>query len=110
MFSTLSKTEIIISVTFVVCKCFQFGLVQNFVVWEWVKLLIPEVFIFHQEKDHQLRVEDLQGEITHRERHITNLKEDSSKLQVTINHLNKEIDFKRQEIQKVKSDTANQIR
>ena len=37
MFSTLSKTEIIIFVTFVVCKCFQVGLVQNLVVWEWVK-------------------------------------------------------------------------
>ena len=33
MFSTLPKTEIIIFVTFVVCRCFQFGLVQNFVVW-----------------------------------------------------------------------------
>ena len=22
---------------FVICKCFQFGLVQNFVVWEWIK-------------------------------------------------------------------------
>ena len=35
MFSTLLKTEIIFFVTFVVCKCFQFGLVQNFVVWEY---------------------------------------------------------------------------
>ena len=32
MFSTLSKTEIIIFVTLVVC--FQFGLVQNFVAWD----------------------------------------------------------------------------
>ena len=36
VFSILSKTEIIIFVTFVICKCFQFGLVQNFVLWEWV--------------------------------------------------------------------------
>ena len=57
-----------------------------------------------------LRVEDLQGEITSRERHITNLKDDAQKQQTTINHLNKEIDFKRQEIQKIKSDTQNQIR
>jgi len=63
-----------------------------------------------QEKDHALRVEDLQGEITQRDRHIYNLKEDSGKLQQSINHLNKEIDFKRQEIQKVKVETQNQIR
>lgn len=63
-----------------------------------------------QEKDHALRVEDLQGEITQRERHITNLKEDTGKLQTSINHLNKEIDFKRQEIQKIKVDTQNQMR
>ena len=63
-----------------------------------------------QEKDHALRVEDLQGEITQRDRHIYNLKEDAGKLQQSINHLNKEIDFKRQEIQKVKVETQNQIR
>ena len=39
MFSTLSKTVIIIFVTFVVCKCFQSGLVQNFVMWEWVNIM-----------------------------------------------------------------------
>ena len=38
IFSTLSKTEIVIFVTFVIWKCFQFGLVQNFVMWEWVKI------------------------------------------------------------------------
>ena len=37
VFSSLSKTEIIIFVTFIICKHFQFGLVQNFVMWEWVK-------------------------------------------------------------------------
>ncbi|KAL4231837.1 hypothetical protein ACF0H5_009413 [Mactra antiquata] len=63
-----------------------------------------------KEKDHALRVEDLQGEITQRERHITNMKEDATKLQTSINHLNKEIDFKRQEIQKIKADTQTQIR
>ena len=36
---TLSKTEMITFVTFVVCKCFLFGLVQNFVVWELVNSL-----------------------------------------------------------------------
>ena len=35
MFSTLSKTEIIIFVTFVTCKC----LVQNFVMREWVDIV-----------------------------------------------------------------------
>ena len=25
-------------IEFVVCKCFQFGLTQNFVMWEWIKL------------------------------------------------------------------------
>ena len=57
-----------------------------------------------------MKVEELHGEITQRERHITNLKEDASNLQTTIHHLNKEIDFKRQEIQRIKSDTQNQIR
>ena len=39
MFSTLSKTELIIFVTFNLSsalKCFQFGLVQNCVLSEWV--------------------------------------------------------------------------
>ncbi|WAR21084.1 F184A-like protein [Mya arenaria] len=63
-----------------------------------------------KERDHALRVEDLQGEITQRERHITNLKEDAGKLQTSISHLNKEIDFKRQEIQKIKADTDHQKR
>ena len=37
MFSTLSKTEIIIFVTFNLssANAFNLGLVQNFVVWEW---------------------------------------------------------------------------
>ena len=42
MFSTLSKTEIVISTVYyiyvVVCKCFQFGQGQIFVVCERVKL------------------------------------------------------------------------
>ena len=33
VFSTLSKTEIIILVTLIVCKCFEFGSFQTFVVW-----------------------------------------------------------------------------
>ena len=37
MFLTLSNTEIIIFVTSVICKWFQFGLVQNLVEWEWDK-------------------------------------------------------------------------
>ena len=39
MSSNLLKTEMIICVLFkfVVCKCFQFGQVQNLVVWERVK-------------------------------------------------------------------------
>ena len=57
-----------------------------------------------------MRVEELQGEITQRERHITNLKEDANNLQTSISHLNKEIEFKRQEINRIKSDTLNQIR
>ena len=28
-------------ISFVVCKCFQFGLVQNLVMWEWVKGICP---------------------------------------------------------------------
>lgn len=68
------------------------------------------LFCYCQERDHALRVEDLQGEITQRERHIINLKEDTSKLQTCIHHLNKEIDIKHQEIKKIKVETQNQMR
>ena len=71
---------------------------------------IFQLSVCRQERDHNMRVEELQGEITQRERHITNLKEDTNNLQTTISHLNKEIEFKRQEISKIKSDTAHQIR
>ena len=37
MFSPLSKLEMIICyIQFVGCKCFKCGLVQNFLVWEWI--------------------------------------------------------------------------
>ena len=38
LFSNLSKTKIIIFVTFnlMSAKCFQFGLAQSFVLWVWV--------------------------------------------------------------------------
>ena len=51
MFSTLSKTEITIFVTFnlIVCKCFQFGLVQNFVVWEWINSDGSKILSFGEE-------------------------------------------------------------
>ena len=41
MLSTVSKTEITIFVLFHLssAKCFQFGLVQYLVIWEWVKCL-----------------------------------------------------------------------
>ena len=35
-------------IEFVVCKCFEFGMVQNFVVWEWVK---PQCAIFSNVPD-----------------------------------------------------------
>ena len=73
-------------------------------------LYIVQFSVCPQEGDHNMRVEELQGEITQRERHITNLKEDTNNLQTSISHLNKEIEFKRQEISKIKSDTAHQIR
>ena len=37
MFPTLSKTNFNFSAIFVVSKCFQFGIAQNFVVWERIK-------------------------------------------------------------------------
>ena len=40
MFYILSNTQIFIFVTFVICKCFQFGLVHNFVVWKCVKIVL----------------------------------------------------------------------
>ena len=30
------------NISFVVCKCFQFGLVQNFILWDWVKYQIDK--------------------------------------------------------------------
>ena len=30
-------------IQFVVCKCFQFGLVQNFVMWEWVNGMVSYI-------------------------------------------------------------------
>ena len=41
MFCTLSETKIIIFVTFIICKCFEFGLVQNFVVF----FLLGKIFL-----------------------------------------------------------------
>ena len=37
---------------FFVCKCFQFGLVQNFVVWEWVKM--PSAICFNLDQSKML--------------------------------------------------------
>jgi len=82
-----------------------------FIDWYLKAKPLPDISLIDvQERDHALRVEDLQGEISQRERHISNLKEDAGKLQTSISHLNTELDFKRQEIQKVKVDTQNQIR
>ncbi|KAL3864834.1 hypothetical protein ACJMK2_006484 [Sinanodonta woodiana] len=63
-----------------------------------------------KERDHQIRVEELQGEITHRERHIINLKEELRSLESNISKLNKDIASKEKEIQKVKSDTKVQLK
>ncbi|KAL5022301.1 hypothetical protein ScPMuIL_001456 [Solemya velum] len=60
--------------------------------------------------DHSMRVEELQGEVTHRERHITNLRSEVSQLQNSIDQLTRDLEMRGNEIQKIKMEATIQIR
>ena len=57
-----------------------------------------------------MKVEELQSEIGHRERHINNLKDEIHDLKANIERLIKELDAKGKEILKVRSDANLQIK
>lgn len=63
-----------------------------------------------KDKDHSMKVEDLQSEIGHRERHINNLKEEIHGLKENIEKLIRELEAKGKEILKVRSDANLQIK
>ncbi|XP_046334607.2 protein FAM184A-like isoform X1 [Haliotis rufescens] len=63
-----------------------------------------------KDNDHSLRIEDLQGEITQRERHIKNLEEEIRKLQNDIDQLKKEITTKGKEVLKARSDANSRLK
>ncbi|XP_041368165.1 protein FAM184A-like [Gigantopelta aegis] len=63
-----------------------------------------------RDKDHQMRAEELQGEITHRERHIRNLEDDLKSLKADLAKLNREIDIKGKEILRIRSEATNQLK
>lgn len=55
-------------------------------------------------------MEELQDDVTQRDRHISNLEEDIQKLKADISSTKKEIDFKAQEIMRVQTDADKRIR
>ena len=38
VFYSIKDRNVIFVFWFIICKYFQFGLIQNFVIWEWVNL------------------------------------------------------------------------
>ncbi|VDH90204.1 Hypothetical predicted protein [Mytilus galloprovincialis] len=63
-----------------------------------------------KDKDHQMKTEELQSEIGHRERHINNLKDEIHDLKDNIERLLRELEGKGKEILKVRSDANLQIK
>ena len=63
-----------------------------------------------QERDHQLRVEELQEEISQRETHIIKLKEELKRLQASLSNLNKAVIEKDNEMLRVRQELKEQIR
>ena len=63
-----------------------------------------------QERDHQMRAEELQEEINQRETHIIKLKEEVKRLQAAINTLNRVIAEKDSDTQKVRCQLKEQLR
>ncbi|XP_067657871.1 protein FAM184A-like isoform X1 [Haliotis asinina] len=63
-----------------------------------------------KDNDHSLRIEELQGEITQRERHIKNLEEEIRKWQNDTDQLKKEITAKGKEILKARSEANSRLK
>ncbi|KAL8578500.1 hypothetical protein ACOMHN_028772 [Nucella lapillus] len=63
-----------------------------------------------KERDHHLRVEELQEEISQRETHIVKLKDEVKRLQATILALNKSIADKDGDVSRVKTELKEQMR
>ncbi|XP_070541260.1 LOW QUALITY PROTEIN: protein FAM184A-like [Ptychodera flava] len=63
-----------------------------------------------QEKEHRDKVADLQDDLRHRERHIDNVEADIKELKENIDKLNKELEFKGQEILRIQSETNAKLR
>ena len=63
-----------------------------------------------QDKDHTIQVEELKGEVTGREMHIKNLKDEVRNAQADMNKLMLEIDTKGREILKIRSDATMQLK
>lgn len=57
-----------------------------------------------------MKVEELQSEIGHRERHINNLKDEIHDLKENIERLLRELEAKGKEVLKVRSDANLQIK
>lgn len=69
-------------------------------------LILNGVFCFecHQEKDHRNKTEELQSEISQRERHIKNLDDEGHRLRRQVEYLSREIENKGKEVSKVKAE------
>lgn len=63
-----------------------------------------------QERADKSRMEELQDDVTQRDRHISKLEEDIQRLKEDISSTKEEIDFKAQEIMRVQTDAERRIR
>ncbi|XP_033756582.1 protein FAM184A-like [Pecten maximus] len=63
-----------------------------------------------KDKDHAIQVDELKEEVTGRELHIKNLKDDVRGLKTDINKLTREIEVKGNEILKIRSDANLQLK
>ncbi|CAH1783825.1 unnamed protein product [Owenia fusiformis] len=63
-----------------------------------------------KESEHQMKSEELQQEIRHRERHITSLEGDVNSLQIGLDKMSHELDAKGKEILQIRSEANHQLR
>ncbi|XP_071506499.1 protein FAM184A-like [Diadema antillarum] len=63
-----------------------------------------------QERDHELRSQELKEDLHHRDRHIGTLDQEVKDLRGELDKLKGEIDFKAQEVQKIKSEAVTHLR
>ncbi|XP_006839947.1 PREDICTED: protein FAM184A isoform X2 [Chrysochloris asiatica] len=63
-----------------------------------------------QSQDHMCRITDLQEELRHREHHISDLDNEVQHLHENINTLTKELEFKGQEVLRIRSESNQQMR